>query len=209
MYYLEVHEATNKLLIKKSVKRLFDILLSITLLSILFIPILFLVIFSSIVNNTFGFFTQERVGENGHIFTIFKIRTINTSGQILKFGRFMRKSKLDELPQLFNILIGDMSFVGPRPDIIGFADKLNKEDKVILSFKPGLTGPATLKYINEEIELNNSSNPNELLKEYWEEKVRINKEYVLNYYLYKDICYLFKTLFYVIKNMAFTSSSYK
>lgn len=201
MYYLKVHEATKKIFFKKIIKRLFDFFFSLTLLCIFFIPIILLILISSFYTKSFGLFTQKRVGEKGNLFTIFKIRTINKSGYISNFGSFLRKSKLDELPQLYNIVVGEMSFVGPRPDIEGFADKLVEDDRVILSFKPGLTGPATIKFFNEELDLKQSLKPKELVNEYWKEKVKINKEYVLDYKLSKDIYYLNKTIIFIVKNL--------
>ena len=106
-----------------------------------------------------------------------------------------RKYKIDELPQLINVLKGDMSFVGPRPDVPGYADKLEGEDRIILSIKPGITGPATLKYKNEEEILANVDDPvkynNQVI---WPDKVKINKEYIKNWSLKKDIEYILKTI---------------
>lgn len=152
------------------------------------------------------FFLQKRVGENGKLFTIIKIKTMypNKKGstvttandsRITKSGKFFRKYKIDELPQLINVLKGDMSFVGPRPDVPGYADKLEGEDRIILSIKPGITGPASLKYKNEEEILANVENPNEYNdKVIWPDKVKINKEYIKNWSLKKDIEYIIKTL---------------
>lgn len=201
-----MHEVTKKTKKKKFIKRILDFLLSFILLFIFLIPILILIIISTLVTKSFGLFTQKRVGQYGKNFTIYKIKTINSFGEISTFGNLLRKSKLDELPQLFNIILGEMSFVGPRPDIEEFVDKLNKKDKIILSFKPGLTGPATIKFLNEEEEIKQSLYPSKLINEYWNEKVKINKDYVLNYYLYKDISIMLKTLFYVFKNMVVKTS---
>jgi lipopolysaccharide/colanic/teichoic acid biosynthesis glycosyltransferase len=149
---------------------------------------------------------QERVGENGKLFTIIKIKTmypekkgstITTANdkRITKSGRFFRKYKIDELPQLINVLKGDMSFVGPRPDVPGYADKLEGEDRIILSVKPGITGPASLKYKNEEEILASVKNPKEYNdKVIWPDKVRINKKYIKNWSLKKDIEYIIKTI---------------
>ena len=103
-------------------------------------------------------FKQKRVGQHGRIFTMYKFRsmTVNHSGsfvsvqgesRITPLGAVLRKYKLDELPELCNVLIGDMSFVGPRPDVPGYADKLTGDDRKILLLKPGITGPASLKNI--------------------------------------------------------------
>ena len=106
-------------------------------------------------------FTQHRVGRDGRLFTMYKFRsmTVSHSGssvsvagesRITPLGAKLRKYKLDELPELWNVLKGDMSFVGPRPDVPGYADRLQGEDRLILKLRPGITGPASLKYANEE-----------------------------------------------------------
>ena len=111
-------------------------------------------------------------------------------------GRFMRKFKIDELPQLINIVKGDMSFVGPRPDVPGFADKLTGSDRRILSLRPGITGPATLKYQNEELILNSQSNPEQYNRDVlWPDKVAINLHYLDHWSLISDIVIIIKTLF--------------
>lgn len=107
------------------------------------------------------FFSQRRVGRNGRLFTMYKFRTmtvdhdgssVSVAGEsrITPLGAKLRKYKLDELPELWNVLIGDMSFVGPRPDVPGYADALVGEDREVLQLRPGITGPASLKYRNEE-----------------------------------------------------------
>ena len=138
-------------------KRLFDLFLTLLLLPII-IPVLFiLVVIAAFDVGKFGWFQQVRVGQHGNLFNIHKIRTLKVEPHYLglldqsasSYGRFLRRSKLDELPQLFNVLFGHMSFVGPRPDVPGFADALIGDDRIILNVKPGVTGPATLKYKNE------------------------------------------------------------
>ncbi|MBO4231300.1 MAG: sugar transferase [Bacteroidales bacterium] len=94
-------------------------------------------------------FKQDRVGRKGEIFTIYKFRTMSDSC-VTPLGARLRRFKLDELPQLWNILKGDMSFVGPRPDVPGYADVLTGDDREILELRPGVTGPASLKYRDEE-----------------------------------------------------------
>ncbi|WYD80653.1 MAG: sugar transferase [Candidatus Electrothrix gigas] len=154
-----------------------------------------------------GFFTQKRVGQYGNIFKVIKIRTmrsvddidttVTTSNdlRITSLGHFFRRTKIDELPQLINVFLGDMSFVGPRPDVPGFADKLKGDDRVVLSIKPGITGPATLQFRNEEMLLAEVENPEEYNNEViYPEKVRLNKEYITNYSIVKDIRYIFLTL---------------
>ncbi|TDY02694.1 sugar transferase [Thiohalophilus thiocyanatoxydans] len=154
-----------------------------------------------------GFFTQQRVGRNGRLFNVIKIRTMrNVAGvettvttgadpRITRVGRILRKTKIDELPQLINVLLGDMSFVGPRPDVPGFADRLADEDKVVLSIRPGITGPATLKYRDEETLLARQTDPEAYNREViFPDKVRINREYIENWSLAGDIRYIWQTL---------------
>ena len=187
------------------VKRLFDIVFSFTGLIIFFLPILILILLVTISTHEFGLFSQKRVGQHAKLFTMYKIRTMKShykgnfntdSLRITPVGKFLRSYKLDELPQLFNVLMGTMSFVGPRPDIIGYADELKNEDRIILSVKPGITGPATLKYKNEEEILAVQINP----KEYndrviWKEKIEMNKAYIKDWTFLGDLKLIYKTIF--------------
>jgi len=106
-----------------------------------------------------------------------------------------RKTKLDELPQLIHVLLGQMSFVGPRPDVPGYADKLEGDDRIVLTVRPGITGPATLKYRDEESLLAAQEDPepynNEIL---WPDKVRLNREYVENWSFWRDLYYIGRTV---------------
>jgi len=153
------------------------------------------------------FFCQERAGRHGKPFTIFKFRTmiVNHGGntvsvrgeyRITPLGAVLRKYKLDELPELWNVLKGEMSFVGPRPDMPGYTDKLVDEERQILELRPGITGPATLKYSNEEELLASVSDPQRYNDEVlWPDKVRINLEYYRNRSFVGDILIMLKTLF--------------
>lgn len=144
-------------------------------------------------------FKQRRVGQCGRLFTMYKFRsmTVNHSGnsisvkgenRITPFGAVLRKCKLDELPELWNVLIGDMSFVGPRPDVPGYADKLEGDARRMLLLKPGITGPASLKYRNEEELLAEQENPQKYNDEVlFPDKVRINIEYLDNWSFWNDI----------------------
>ncbi len=153
-----------------------------------------------------GFFKQARVGRGGKLFQVIKLRTMkNIPGidttvttkkdpRITKGGTFLRRFKIDELPQLRNVLKGEMSFVGPRPDVPGFADKLVGEDRMILSLRPGITGPATIKYKNEEEILAGQQDPDAFNRDViWPDKVKINREYIENYSFFRDIYYIFRT----------------
>jgi len=142
-------------------------------------------------------FKQKRVGQHGKLFTMYKFRsmTVSHSGcsvsvagesRITPLGATLRKYKLDELPELWNVLVGDMSFVGPRPDVPGYADKLTGEDRGILKLKPGITGPASLKYRNEEELLATVPNPQEYNDTViYPDKIKINL-YYLNHYSFID-----------------------
>lgn len=152
-------------------------------------------------------FTQKRVGRNGKLFTMYKFRsmTVGHSGssisvagesRITPLGAKLRKYKLDELPELWNVLIGDMSFVGPRPDVPGYADKLEGEDRLVLKLRPGITGPASLKYANEEEILAQVSDPIKYNDEViFPDKVKINLDYYYNHTFVGDIKLIFQTVF--------------
>ncbi len=154
------------------------------------------------------FFKQERIGQYGKSFKIYKIRTMRIQNhnnnfvttadddRILPFGKFLRKTKLDEIVELVNVLKGDMSLVGPRPDVAGYADKLTDEDRKILELRPGITGPASLKYINEEVLLAKVDDPKKYNDEIiYPDKVKINLEYYYNRTFWGDIKIIFKTIF--------------
>lgn len=154
-----------------------------------------------------GFFLQTRVGKDGKLFAVVKIKTMSNSKanastvttsvdpRITKGGRFFRRTKIDELPQLWNVFVGDMSFVGPRPDVPGFADKLQGTDTNLLSIRPGITGPASLKYRNEEEILAQTNNPESYnMNVIWPDKVKINLSYIDTWSLTKDVVYIYRTL---------------
>ena len=154
-------------------------------------------------------FSQKRVGKDGKLFTIYKFRTMAGDERVSSLGVKLRRYKLDELPQLWNVLKGKMSFVGPRPDVPGYADLLQGNDREMLKLRPGITGPASLKYRNEE----------DLIADYvkqaktqgdprserdialwfndnvlWPDKVRINCYYASHYSFLKDIEMIFCTV---------------
>ena len=151
-------------------------------------------------------FVQQRVGKDGKLFTFRKFRTmemehhgrsISVAGEerITPIGVTLRKYKIDELPELWDVFIGKMSFVGPRPDVPGYADKLEGEDRIVLSLRPGITGPATLKYRNEEELLATVEDPQRYNDEViYPDKVRINRYYAEHYSFIKDIQMIFCTV---------------
>ena len=151
-------------------------------------------------------FTQKRVGKGGRLFTMYKFRsmsahhsgsTVSVAGEsrITPLGAKLRRYKLDELPELWNVLIGDMSFVGPRPDVPGYADKLEGDDRRVLQLRPGITGPASLKYRDEEVLLAAQANPQEFNdKVIYPDKVRINLYYLDHYSFAADIKMIIATV---------------
>lgn len=151
-------------------------------------------------------FTQKRVGKGGILFTMYKFRsmsahhsgsTVSVAGEsrITPLGAKLRRYKLDELPELWNVFIGDMSFVGPRPDVPGYADKLEGDDRRVLQLRPGITGPASLKYRNEEVLLAAQANPQEFNdKVIYPDKVRINLYYLDHYSFVADIKMIIATV---------------
>lgn len=151
-------------------------------------------------------FKQKRVGKEGKLFTMVKFRSMSVAhsgssvsvageSRITPLGAKLRKYKLDELPELWNVFIGDMSFVGPRPDVPGYADKLVGEDRVILKLRPGITGPASLKYRDEETLLATVEDPIRYNDEViFPDKVRINREYYYNWSFWQDIRYIVRTV---------------
>ena len=159
--------------------------------------LLLVIAITAIDTQSNGFFSQKRIGQYGKSFLIYKLRTLHPKTNKTSFwGRMLRKTKLDELPQLLNILKGQMTFVGPRPDVAGYADKLEGADRIILNLKPGITGLASLKYRNEEQILSQQTNPQLYNDEViWPDKVRINKWYVQNRTISMDLQILFYTLF--------------
>ncbi|MAT50394.1 MAG: sugar transferase [Porticoccaceae bacterium] len=188
-------------------KRGFDVLGAALGLMLTWWLILFAWLAATIDTRQNGFFTQSRIGRDGRLFRVIKIRTMRnvpgvdttvTTGadpRITKLGRFLRKAKIDELPQLINVLRGDMSFVGPRPDVPGFADRLTGEDRAILSIRPGITGPATLKYRDEEAILAGQTDPEAYNRDViFPDKVRVNREYIENWSLSADIRYIWQTI---------------
>lgn len=192
---------------KATLKRGFDIILAIVGLALTFwlIVVAWLVATLDTLRN--GFFLQERVGKDGRIFKVIKIRTMRPlegvettvtragDARITRLGCLMRRLKIDEVPQLINVLKGDMSFVGPRPDVPGFADRLQGEERLVLSVRPGITGPATLRYRNEEDILAEQEDPEAYNRDFiYPDKVRINLEYIRHWRLIDDMKYIWQTI---------------
>ena len=204
------------------VKYLFDRVVALLGLLVLGIPML---VVALLVKLTMPdgpvFFTQVRVGQYGKPFKIHKFRTMTNEkelsniaypnrARITPLGAKLRRHKLDELPELWDVLIGKMSFVGPRPDVPGYADRLEGDDRVVLEMRPGITGPATLKYSKEEQLIadyvkqaranGDQRSEDDIALWYNDEviypdKVRINCDYYRNYSFFNDLKIIFKTVF--------------
>lgn len=191
-------------------KYIFDRLISLIGLLVLW-PVLIIVAILIKVKMPGGpvLFVQKRVGRFGKLFKVHKFRSMTVrkdtdavtgvaaveTARITPLGEKLRKYKLDELPELWDVLIGKMSFVGPRPDIPGYADQLQGEDREILKLRPGITGPASLKYRNEEDILASVDNPQQYNDEIiYPDKVRLNRYYLHHYSFIKDIQMIFCTV---------------
>ena len=165
---------------------------------VVLLPVFFILMMISSLDTGFpGVFRQERVGRGGKIFIIYKFRTYHPKNSAKsKIGHWMRTTKLDEIPQLFNVLKGDMSLVGPRPDIPGYYDVLEGNDRLILQLKPGLTSEAGIKFRNEEEILSHQKNPEKYNDEVlFPEKVKMNLNYYHQISFKKDMQILLKTFF--------------
>ena len=203
-------------------KRLFDIVASLFGLLLIWwvYPIVAILIKIKMPNGP-AFFCQKRVGKDGKLFTCHKFRSITVKhggssvsvtgdSRITPFGAVLRHYKIDELPELWDVLIGTMSFVGPRPDVPGYADQLKGDNRIVLKLRPGITGPATLKYrledemISEYVAKQKAAGDarpdQEIAVEYndtviYPDKVRLNKYYYEHYSFMKDIQMIFATVF--------------
>lgn len=190
-------------------KYIFDRIVAMTAMILLSPVILILFIIHKIAMPRGAFvFKQERIGRHGKPFMIYKIRTMYDNAEqggsvstyddprITPFGRWLRETKLDTILELINVLKGEMSFVGPRPDVAGYADKLQGDDRKILELRPGITGPASIKYRHEDKILAQQKDPKKYNDEIiYPDKVRINLDYYENWSFFLDIKIIFQTLF--------------
>ena len=185
----------------------FDRIAALAGLVVLFLPLLVIAILIKIDSKGPVFFMQKRIGKGGKPFRICKFRTMihqsegdsittATDPRVTRIGHWLRHSKVDCLTELVNVFIGQMSLVGPRPDVPGYADLLQGDDRRLLQLRPGIPGPASIKYRNEEQLLAQQADP----KAYndtviWPDKVRINLDYLEHWSFGGDIKLIFKTLF--------------
>lgn len=190
-------------------KRLFDFVFSFLGLAICSPFFLLIFVLIKIDSKGPGFYLQDRIGRNGRIFRLFKFRTMHINAdrlhaitvgsrdpRITRIGFYLRKFKLDELPQLINVLLGDMSFVGPRPELKKFVDLYNREQLRVLSVRPGITDPASIKFRNENALLEGKDDP---IQHYVDvimpEKLAINLDYIDRRSFAFDVKLIFTTIF--------------
>jgi len=189
-------------------KRLFDIFFSLLGLAILLVP--FMLISLIIVLDSRGgiFYRQVRVGKKGKDFKLFKFRSMRTNAdkaglltvggrdnRITRVGYYIRKYKVDELPQLINVLIGDMSLVGPRPEVRKYVDMYTAEQLKVLDAKPGITDYASIEYSNENEILGKADDPEKVyIEEIMPAKLRLNLKYISDQGLVTDLKIIFKTI---------------
>ena len=189
-------------------KRLFDILGAMTGLLLISPVLLAAAIAVRLTSAGPVFFRQERIGRGGRPFFIFKFRTMvpdaaklggpitfGDDPRITPIGRLLRKTKLDELPQLFNVLVGDMSLVGPRPEVHRYVEMFREDYNVILQVRPGITDLASIKYRHEAAVLGKAAGPEaEYARVVLPEKIRLAKEYVASQSFWLDLAILFGTV---------------
>lgn len=195
-------------------KRLFDLFFSaigIIVLSPIYLIISLLIIFDS---KGGVLYKQERIGKNSVPFNVLKFRTMvpdafakgaltvgSRDPRITNVGYYLRKYKLDELPQLFNVLFGEMSFVGPRPEVKKYTDLYTPEQKKVLSVRPGITDYASIKFRNENDLLASSDDPEKLyIEEIMPEKLKLNLEYINDNHILKDIKIILDTFYTIVKH---------
>lgn len=190
-------------------KRLFDITASFFGILILSPLLIFIGLWVGLSSKGGVFYKQIRVGKNNKDFKLYKFRSMRVNSdkqglltvgskdsRITKAGYFIRKYKIDELPQLFNVLKGDMSFVGPRPEVRRYVDLYSEEQMKVLSVRPGITDPASIKYRNENDILSSASNPEEYyIQHIMPDKLKINIDYINTRTFFKDIKIIFQTIF--------------
>ena len=188
--------------------RLFDILFS--TIGLLVLSPLFLIIYIIIIieSKGGGFYSQTRVGKNGIPFAIYKFRSMRTDAdkhglitvggrdpRITRIGYYIRKYKIDELPQLWNVLVGDMSLVGPRPEVQKYVDLYTEEQRKVLSVRPGITDYASIEYVDENILLAKSDDPDKTYIEIvMPAKIKLNMKYINNKSLKEYFKIIFLTL---------------
>lgn len=195
-------------------KRVFDLIFSLFGIAVLLPVYLSIALLISLDSKGGVIYRQERTGKYGKTFRVLKFRTMRpdsfTKGaltvgsrdpRITNIGYYLRKYKLDELPQLFNVLLGDMSFVGPRPEVKKYTDLYTEKQRQVLQVRPGITDYASIKFRNENDLLSASEDPEKLyIEEIMPEKLHLNLLYINDNNVFKDIRIIFDTLQAIIKN---------
>lgn len=188
--------------------RLFDILFSV--LGLILLSPIFIVLYIIIRTGSKGgaFYVQERIGKDGRPFMLYKFRTMHVGAdseglltigkddnRITRVGYFLRKTKIDELPQLLNVLKGDMSLVGPRPEVRKYVDLYTEEQRKVLSVRPGITDYASIEYVNENELLSKASDPDRVyIEEVMPDKIKLNMKYLEHYTMQEYFRIIFLTL---------------
>ncbi|MDO9188071.1 MAG: sugar transferase [Bacteroidia bacterium] len=195
------------------VKRIFDIVFSFIGL-VLLLPFFIIIALLIVIDSPGGvFYKQARVGKNGIDFYLFKFRSMRTGAdkkglltvggrdsRITRMGYFIRKYKIDELPQLLNVFLGDMSLVGPRPEVRKYVDLYNEEQKQVLSVKPGITDYASIEFSNENELLGKAENPEQVyIDEIMPAKLKLNLKYIDEQGIITDLKIIFKTIGKIVK----------
>lgn len=194
-------------------KRAFDIIASTLGLIVLAIPMIIISIIIKLDSKGEVLFKQTRVGKNGENFKIFKFRTmvkdaqsmgrsitVGQDARITRVGSFLRKAKLDELPQLLNVFIGSMSLVGPRPEVPKYVEMYNDEQRKVLAVRPGITDLASIEYRDESKVLAEAEDPDKTyIEEIMPHKLNLNLEYISKMGFFYDICLIFRTIAVIIK----------
>ena len=195
------------------IKRLFDIFFSLFGLAVLLPILLVIAILIKIESKGSVFYRQTRVGKNNQDFKIFKFRTMligsdkkglltlgDNDSRVTKVGYLLRKYKLDEMPQLINVLQGSMSFVGPRPEVRKYVNYYSLEDLEILQVKPGITDYASIAFRDEAELLKDTNNPEKLyIEDIMPQKIALNKKYIVNPSVFIDIKIILKTFLSILK----------
>lgn len=195
-------------------KRIFDLFFAFLGIMLLLPIYLLIAIFIKLDSKGEILYKQERIGKDGIPFYVLKFRTMvpdafskgaltvgSRDPRVTGVGFYLRKYKLDELPQLFNVLFGEMSFVGPRPEVKKYTDLYNENQKVVLSVKPGITDYASIKYRNENDLLAQSSDPEKLyIEEIMPEKLNLNLKYINDNNVFKDIKIIINTFYTIVKH---------
>lgn len=194
-------------------KRIFDIFFSLIGLLIL-LPFFIIIALMVMIDSSGGiFYKQERVGKDSRIFLLFKFRSMRTNAdknglltiggrdsRITRMGYFIRKYKIDELPQLINVLLGDMSLVGPRPEVQRYVNLYNNEQKKVLTVKPGITDYASIEYSNENELLGKAENPEQVyINEIMPAKLKLNLKYIAEQGIVTDFKIILKTIAKILK----------